>query len=277
MHHQFVRASKDGLDLFFQEWRPEGELRAVVGLVHGLGEHSGRYLHLADYLNNKGYALVAIDLRGHGHSGGRRGHTPSYEALMDDIDVLFMVIAERFPETSIFIYGHSMGGNLVLNYMLRRKPTVKGAVVTGPWLKLAFEPPVSKKILAKGVGAVWPGFTQKNQLDPAQLSHEPHIGATSDKDQLAHNLISARLFIVIHQAGEWALLHATEFLSPLLLMHGSEDMVTSAKASQIFAGKAGDCELIIWDGLYHELHNEPEYKEVFETAVTWMNRIIGIK
>ena len=276
MHKQFVRASKDGLELFFQEWRPEGQMRAVVGLVHGLGEHSGRYLHFADYLNNAGYGLVAIDLRGHGHSDGRRGHTPSYEAFMDDLGLLNRTIEERFPGDSIFIYGHSMGGNLALNYVLRRQPSIKGVVVTGPWLKLAFEPPTVQKLLAKGVGAIWPGFTQKNQLDPSQLSHEPHIGDTSDKDTLAHNLISARLFTVIHQAGEWALVHAAEFLPPLLLMHGSEDTVTSSQASQIFAGKVHSCEMKIWDGLYHELHNEPEYKEVFETTVVWMNKLVKL-
>ena len=121
-HIEFTQQAPDGVQFYFQGWQPETPPKAVVCLVHGLGEHSGRYAHVAAALNDAGYALLGFDLRGHGKSGGPRGHTPSYETLMDDIGRLLAEAAQRYPGQPQFLYGHSLGGNLVLNYALRRKP-----------------------------------------------------------------------------------------------------------------------------------------------------------
>ena len=120
-HIEFTQQTPDGVQFYFQGWQPETPPKAVVCLVHGLGEHSGRYAHVAAALNDAGYALLGFDLRGHGKSGGPRGHTPSYDTLMDDIGRLLAEAAQRYPGQPQFLYGHSLGGNLVLNYALRRK------------------------------------------------------------------------------------------------------------------------------------------------------------
>ncbi len=148
-HNEFKFRTFDGLQLFGQSWQPEDQPRAVICLVHGMGEHSGRYGHVADRLTQACYSVFAFDLRGHGKSPGPRGHTPSYEALLNDVNFFLNEVDKNFPELPLFLYGHSLGGNLVLNYVISRQPKLKGVIVTGPWLRLAFEPPRFKIILAQ--------------------------------------------------------------------------------------------------------------------------------
>lgn len=270
---EFQVLSDDGLRLWFQEWTPEGKPLGAIALVHGLGEHAGRYQHLADTLNQEGYAFLTFDLRGHGRSEGQRGHTPSYDALMKDIALLLKQVRERFPEQNLFLYGHSLGGNLVLNYALRFSAPLTGVIATSPWLKLAFEPAAFKLKMAGLMNRIWPSFTQKNELDAEALTHDQAIARAYETDPLVHTLISARLFQSVHAAGLWALEHADRFPLPLLLMHGSADRVTSCEASQEFAARLPEqCTFKVWDGLYHELHNEPKWPAVVETITGWLRK-----
>lgn len=275
-HNEFKFKTFDGLQLFGQSWQPENQPQAVVCLVHGIGEHSGRYTHVADVLTQAGYVLFAFDLRGHGKSKGPRGHTLSYEALMNDISSLLEVVNKQFPQLPSFLYGHSLGGNLALNYVLRRQPQFKGVIVTGPWLRLAFEPPAFKIILGKITNRFSPAFSQKSGLDIKVLSHDPEVVHAYENDPLVHDHISARMFIGIYQSGQWALEHASEFSLPLLLMHGGVDKIVSVEAGRKFAGKIKEnCTLKIWDGLYHEIHNEPGKEEVFKFLIGWLNKEVS--
>ena len=272
-HTEFKFKTFDGLQLFGQSWQPEVQSRAVVCLIHGLGEHSGRYAHLADSLNQAGYILISFDLRGHGKSEGPRGHTPTYEALMNDISSLLEVANQQFSQLSFFLYGHSLGGSLVLNYILRRQPQFKGVIVTAPWLRLAFEPPAFKIILGKITNQLFPAFSQKSDLDTKVLSHDAEVVHAYENDPLVHDHISARMFIGIYQSGQWVLEHASEFSLPLLLMHGGDDKIISVEASREFADKInGNCTFKIWDGFYHEIHNEPEKEKVFKFMVDWLDK-----
>ena len=272
-HTEFKFKTFDGLQLFGQSWQPENQPRAVICLVHGMGEHSGRYTYVADALTQAGYALFTFDIRGHGKSSGPRGHTPSYEAIMKDISSLLEVVNKKFPQLSSFLYGHSLGGNLVLNYVLCRQPHLKGVIATDPWLRLAFEPPRFKIILAQITNYIWPSFSQKNGLDTKVLSRDPEVVHAYENDPLVHDYISARMFIGIYQSGQWALEHASEFSLPLLLMHGGDDKIISVEAGREFASKITEnCTLKIWDGLYHEIHNEPEKEEVFKFLIDWLDK-----
>ncbi|NOZ00068.1 MAG: alpha/beta hydrolase [Chloroflexi bacterium] len=264
--------TNDGLNLFARSWTPERQPKAAVCLVHGHGEHIGRYAHVAAALNEAGYALLGFDLRGHGQSDGTRGHTPSYDALLDDITTFLAQAEERYPGLPRFLYGHSMGGNLVLNYALRRKTDLKGVIATGPWLRLAFEPPAIQVFLGKTMNKIFPGFVQTSGLETAALSRDPAVISAYENDPLVHDKISARLFVSMYESGLWALEHAAEFPLPLLLMHGSADRLTSAEASRQFAETAGEnVTLRIWDGWYHEIHNEPEKAQVFESIIRWLD------
>jgi len=272
-HTEFKLKTFDGLQLFGQSWQPEDKTRAVLCLVHGIGEHSGRYIYVADRLTKAGYAIFTFDLRGHGKSEGLCGHTPSYEALMQDISSLLEAANKQFPRISFFLYGHSLGGNLVLNYVLRRRPHLKGVIATAPWLHLAFEPPAYKIALGKITNCIWPSFSQKNGLDTKALSHDLKAVYSYENDLLVHDRISARMFISSYQAGQWALKHALEFSLPLLLMQGGTDKIISIKASREFAAKVKEnCTLKIWDELYHEIHNEPGKEEIFKFLINWLNK-----
>jgi alpha-beta hydrolase superfamily lysophospholipase len=264
--------SADGLEMFAQSWEPDETPRAVVCLVHGLGEHSGRYAHVGKAFVEAGFVLTGFDIRGHGKSGGPRGHTPSYDALMDDIDLFIHLVAGRYPGLPRFLYGHSLGGNFVINFALRCRPELVGVIATGPWLKLAFQPASSKVMLGKIMNNILPGFSQSSGLDTRALSHDPEVVNAYENDPLVHDKISARLFLNVFESGLWALDHAAEIPLPLLLMHGGADRITSLEASRQFAASAGDkVTLRIWDGLYHEIHNEPEQGEVFTVMIDWMN------
>ncbi len=270
-HLEFNWRTADGLQLFAQDWPPEGKPRAVVCLVHGLGEHSGRYAHVAGALTQAGYTLLGFDLRGHGRSAGQRGHAPSYKALLDDIDHLLEEATQRFPDRSRFLYGHSFGGSLVLYYTLQRRPQLAGAIVTAPLLRTAFQPPVWKISLGKMLYSLWPTFSMTNEVDPKGLSHDPEVVRAYVNDPLVHNRISARLAMDMLWAAEWTLEHAAEFPLPLLLMHGGADPICSAEASRQFVERVpGDGTFKLWNGLSHEIHNEPEQRQVFDTMIAWL-------
>jgi acylglycerol lipase len=271
-HFEFGWQTKDGLRLYAQGWQPETEPRAVVCLVHGLGEHSGRYPHLAAFLSQAGYALLAFDLRGHGKSEGQRGYAPSYEALLDDIAHLLEEATERYPDRPRFLYGHSLGGTLVITYALRRRPQLAGVIATGPFLRAAFEPPAWKLSLARIMYSLWPTLSLSNELDRQALSRDPQVVRAYNEDPLVHDRLTPRLTMDMFQSGLWSLEHAGEFPLPLLLMHGGADRVCSPQASREFAAQAGErCTLKIWDGFYHEIHNEPEQGQVFGYLLEWLN------
>jgi alpha-beta hydrolase superfamily lysophospholipase len=275
MKHTDVQwRSADGLALVGRSWEPDGEPKAVVCLVHGLGEHCGRYAHVAAALTTAGLAVLACDKRGHGRSEGKRGFIPSYDALMDDIDLLLDQASTRHPGKPRFLYGHSLGGNEVLNYALRRKPALAGVVATSPGLRTAFKPSAAQLAAGKIMNRLYPGFTMANGLDVTAISRDPTVVEAYQKDPLVHDRLSARLGVELLETGEWAIDHAADFPVPLLLAHGTGDRITSHQASQEFAAKAPACTLKLWEGLYHETHNEPEKGAVILENVAWITQRI---
>ena len=283
-HTELNWPASDGLPLFAQSWEPEGSPKAVLCLVHGLGEHTGRYAHVARALTAAGYAIVGSDLRGHGKSEGQRGHTPSYDMLLADIGLLMDQTATRYGDPPRFLYGHSLGGNLVLNSALRRAKTLSGGatrpddtrpagvIATSPWLGLAFAPPPWKHGLARLMDRLWPAFSTPSGLETTGLSRDPKIAQAYLADPLVHDRVSARLGASLIEAGNWAVERASELDLPLLLMHGTADRLTSAPTSQRFADRAdGSVTLKLWDGFFHELHNEPEQEDVIAFMIDWLH------
>lgn len=265
--------SKDGTNLFGKVWTPEGETKAALCLVHGMGEHCERYAHVADFLNKNGIAVVSFDHRGHGKSEGKRGHSANYDALLDDVGMVLAKTSELFPNVPVFLYGHSMGGNVVLNYALRRKPNIKGVIASAPWLRLAFEPPKFELTLAKFMINIYSSFTQSTKLDATAISRDANEVAKYKNDPLVHDLISPAFFIGAFDAGFYALEHASEMPYSLLIYHGTNDRLTSYSASKEFADKVNP-QLVTWrswEGLFHETHNEPEKAEVLQFLLDWLN------
>jgi alpha-beta hydrolase superfamily lysophospholipase len=270
---EFSWLNKQGRKTFAREWAPQNPPRGVVGLVHGLGEHIGRYQYVADRLNQAGYALFGIDLPGHGRSEGARGHFSFVEG-MEEIDLLLQEARKRYPGSPLFLYGHSMGGALTLYYVLNRKPDLRGVVVTSPGLATGAPVPSSKIRLAKIMARLFPSFTMENGLDLNNLSRDPDVIQAYKDDPLVHPRISARLGLDLLTLGEWMLAQAPSFKPPLLLVQGAKDHIVSPKATAAFAAAvpADKITYKVWDGFYHETHNEPEKEQVVAYMIDWLNQ-----
>ncbi|MFH2104512.1 MAG: lysophospholipase [Chloroflexota bacterium] len=270
--HEWTWKSADGLDLVARSWTPEAKPKAVVCLVHGLGEHVGRYAHVGVALNERGYALAGFDLRGHGKSKGQRGHTPSFDAFMQDITDFISNVAVLFPGIPRFLFGHSLGGILVLNYVLRRSPTLAGVISTAAGLRTSLEEQKGKVALARILGTLIPGVALPSGLDPKTISRDEHVVQAYIEDPLVHDRITLGFGKIMLAAIPWAFTHAADFPVPLLIMHGSEDLLGYPRGSREFADLVPkDCTFKLWDGLSHELHNEPEKEQVFELITKWLD------
>jgi alpha-beta hydrolase superfamily lysophospholipase len=263
--------TKENLRLHARCWEPEDEAQGVLCLVHGLGEHSGRYAHFADYLNRAGYAVLSFDLRGHGLSEGQRGHSPSFDTFMDDVGMLLEEAGRRFEGLPCFLYGHSLGGLLVLNYVLRRRPELAGVIATGPGLRTSLTRQTAKIAFVQAAGELLPQFSLSTGLHPESISRDSSVVQAYRDDPLVHQVSTLRMAKTTLQSIPWAFEHASEFDAPLLLMHGTADQLTYPEGTQEFAQKVFcECTVKLWEGLYHEIHNEPEKDEVFAYTVDWM-------
>lgn len=270
-HNEFSLTTSDGITLYGQRWDPDGEIRGALALVHGLGEHTGRYGYVAQRLTQAGYALCGIDLRGHGKSGGLRGHSPSFDLMLDDIELLLKYVQLQYSCKAIFLYGHSMGGNLVLNEVLRRHPAIQGVIATSPGLATSVPTPPWKMNLGKVLYHILPTTLMDNGLDRTGLSHDQTVMDAYNQDPLVHGKISARFGLDVINAGKYAVDHAAYFSLPLLIMQGSEDRLVSPAMTKAFAEKAPQCTFKWWEGLYHETHNEPQKEEVLDFMIKWLD------
>lgn len=271
-HYEFERKAFDGLRLYFQEWQAEENQKGVLSLVHGLGEHSGRYSSWAARLNLAGYSMLAYDLRGHGKSGGKRGHLSSFTECMEDMSILMEETEARFPGSPHFIYGHSIGAVISVNYVLRRKPVLAGVILSGYPSKSSVAEQKVKVFMAKVMGKILPEVTLASGLDPATISKDPEIVSAYINDPLVHDKITLGYGVSMMEGIAWADQHASEWTLPVLIMHGEEDKLGYAIGSREFASKIhADCTLKIWPGMYHEIHNEPGNDQVFDFLRNWLD------
>ena len=274
MSHFTFNWQQEGETIFAQGWAPT-QPKAVVCIVHGFNEHSTRYAHVADTLNNAGYAVLSYDGLGHGQTTGKRGHAPSYDATLDSVGRIVEEAKTRYPGLKVFVYGHSMGGNIATNFVLRRQPAIAGLVATGPLYKLGFEPPAIKVALAKIMVNIYPKFTEPADLDINGLSRDKAVVDAYAKDPYNHGKITAGTFLGFFEAGKYAIAHAADLKVPALIMHGTADKLTSPEGSKEFVANAPK-NLISskwWEGFYHEIHNEPaaDRKQVLDYIINWLD------
>ena len=274
----FTFSSKDSLTLFGRAWvSQQKKPKGIIHLIHGLGEHTGRYDHIGKALSKNGYHLLGFDLRGHGLSEGPRGHAPGLTFLYDDISI-FIEESKRYLGNSIptFLYGHSLGGNLVINYGIHNNLVLQGAIVTSPVLQLSAPQPALKIALARFLAEKIPHFTMKNGLDKKALSRDAAIVKAYENDVYVHDKISARMGLDLLESGSEALENAEQWNIPLLLMHGTADRITSHNGSQMFAQKAGDSVAFVsWKDFYHELHNDVDSEKVIEKMIDWLDQSVN--
>jgi acylglycerol lipase len=266
----------DDVTFYMQGWEPDGKPKAIVCLVHGLGEHTGRYHHVGKAFNDAGYALYGFDLRGHGQTPGPRGHFPSLDVVMQDIRQFVEFQRQNHPGLPVFLYGHSLGGLLTLTYVLQNPDGLKGVIVTDSALRSALQEQKLKVAMAKLLGTLAPAMTIPSGLDAKTISRDPAVVEKYVNDPLVHDKTSMGLGKAALDAIDLCFSHAKEFKPPLLIMHGTADRLTYPSGSEDFAKLAGetnkDVTLKLWDGLYHEIHNEPEQKEVFKVMIAWLDK-----
>lgn len=267
----FERKSFDGTNLSFQNWQPNQEPRGVICLVHGLGEHIGRYTHWADMFNRSNYGLIGYDLRGHGKSEGQRGHVLTFEEYVKDTDLLFREVEQRYPGVPRFLYGHSLGAIISILYVLQRKPQISGAVISALSNRTSLQEQKIKVMLSKILGTVVPKMTISSGLVPSTISRDPEVVARYTNDPLVHDKVTLGWGKSALHTIEWNEQHTHDWVIPVLVMHGELDQLGYPKGSEVFVNLIkGDCTLKIWPGLYHELHNEPEKELVFDFLINWL-------
>lgn len=268
--------SKDDIEFFVRGWEPDSNPKALVALVHGLGEHTGRYEHVAKAFTDAGYAMVGFDLRGHGKSTGIRGHFPSLDAVMQDIRNFFVFLTQRYPQIPQFLYGHSLGGLLVLTYTLKHGAGLKGVIATSSGLRSPLMEQKLKLLIVRLLGSLAPTALLPSGLETAAISHDPEVIRKYMSDSLNHDRVSLAFGKTGLVATEYAWSHAEQFQPPLLLMHGTADRIAYSHGSADFAKLAAkqnqDVTVKLWDDLYHELHNEPQKEQAIQFTIDWLNR-----
>ena len=213
-------------------------------------------------------------MRGHGLSEGKIGYAKSYDSIMKDIDNLINHSEKIYPNIPKIIYGHSLGGNFVLNYVLTHDFNCKAAIVTSPWLSLVMQPSMIKIIIGKLLARVYPSLVLTTGLNPKFLSHDLEKVEEYINDSLVHYRLSLKFYNEICEKGSWVLNNPEKLSMPLLLMHGNADKITSHKASEEFAENSKEhTTLKIWDNLFHELHNEINRDEVFDYVLNWIEEL----
>jgi alpha-beta hydrolase superfamily lysophospholipase len=264
-----ARKAPDGATLWLRSWEPDARPRATGVLVHGLGEHSGRYGHVGERFAREGLALLAFDLRGHGRSSGRRGDT-RFEPTLDDIDRRLADAAATGAPA--FLYGHSLGALLVLTHLARRRPRVACAVVSAPPLRSALREQRAKVALARALGRLAPALTLSNGLDPSGLSRDPSVAAAYLADPLVHDRASLGFALDANAAIDALESGAAAPHGPLLIVHGSADPIAFAEGSRSLAARLeAPATLLEYERLRHEPHNEPEKERFLDDVLRWLD------
>jgi alpha-beta hydrolase superfamily lysophospholipase len=257
----------DGTELLARHWQAGAVPWATVVLVHGLGEHSGRYEHVGDRLAAAGLDVRAFDLRGFGASGGQRAGVESFEVFHDDLAEQLAGIRATAEERPIVLYGHSMGGLVALGYIVSARPSPDLLVLSAPGLDSTI--PAWKFGLARLLAAVAPRLMIANGLKGSQLSRDPNVGAAYFADPLNRHTSSARFADAGRREMERVRSSAPRLSIPTLAIHGEDDTIVPVGASALLAGLPG-VTLVTYPGLRHEVHNEPEWSSVMDDVVGWL-------
>src|SRR5262249_38108746 len=235
-------------------------VRGSVLLVHGFGEHSGRYEHVGQFLAERGYAVHAYDQRGHGKSEGRRCHVDRFDDYLDDLAMVLEQIRAEPPALPVFLIGHSMGGLVVATFARERSPNVAGVVLSGA--ALAVPENNSRVRIARLIRALLPRLRLSAGLDLSGLSTDPRVLEAYLADPLVERKMTAPLPAELLSTGARRGPRGADVSLPLLVLHGSDDPICASEGSERFAAAASRARFIRYPGLRHEIFNEPSFREV---------------
>ncbi len=260
-----------GLRIHWQSWQPADSPRAVVVIAHGVSEHSDRYVHVANRLVAEGYAVYAIEHRGHGRSEGRRALIDRLDRAVADLDSLVVMAAEEHSGSPVFLLGHSMGGALALCYALEHQDRLAGLLLSGPLAALEAAP-VHMRALARVLSALTPGLPLF-EIDASLVSRDPEVVKAYVEDPLVyHGKLPVRTVSELAGAIERFPEAVRAITVPTLLMYGTSDGLCPPEGSEMLAERLGAADLTVkpYEGLYHEILNEPEQDRVLDDMCTWL-------
>jgi alpha-beta hydrolase superfamily lysophospholipase len=260
-----------GVELYWQGWLPDTEPTGVLLLCHGLGEHSGRYGHVVEAVTPDGWAVYGLDHRGHGRSGGRRAHLDDYADWLADFDTFRRHVTALHPGLPVFLLGHSMGGQIALAYALDHQADLTGLVLSAPALASNAVPKAAVPVLTL-LARIAPTLRPAG-IDGTKISKDPAVVAAYRADPLVHQGnptlgLSVRLFAQFPLLPE----RARGLTLPLLLQHGTDDVLTEPSGTRVLEAASGSPDMTVrwYDGLWHEIYNEPEREAPLTDLREWL-------
>jgi alpha-beta hydrolase superfamily lysophospholipase len=265
-------SGEGGVEIHTKAWPAPGDPRATVVIAHGGGEHSGRYRHVAGRLNSEGYSVFALDHRGHGLSAGKRGLLDRLGRVVADLGTAVGLARAELSGKPLFLLGHSTGGCIALQYALEQPQTLDGLVLTAPLAMLGTASPL-EMALARAVSKVAPGLGVF-KVDASTVSRDPEVVRAYDEDPLViHGKLAARTITELAAVIDRFPARVGELRLPLLVMIGTADVLVPPDAGRMVHAGAGsaDKRLIEYEGLYHEILNEPEQEKVMDDLVAWLD------
>ncbi len=271
-HSADVFTGKGGLQLYCQQWIPEGEPKASLLVVHGVGEHSGRYTNLVEYLVPRGYAIFGHDHRGHGKSPGDRIYIDRWDDYRQDLRAQVQRVLKIAPHQPLFIFGHSMGGLMTLDFALHYPAGIAGVIVSGAALDSGGAS-AGLKLAAKILSRFAPRYYLQSPIAPEQLSRDPAVGEAYVADPLVFIGNTPRWGVEMIKTIEWVQAHVSDWTLPLLMTHGEADQIVSIAGSRRFYDKLNcpDKAFISYPAGRHESHNELNYLEVLADIENWLS------
>lgn len=261
------------LELYYQAWQADSAPKAVIALVHGFGEHGGRYRYLVNNLVPRDFTIYSFDLRGHGRSPGQRGYVNAWTEYRDDVRAFLKLVQTQEPGKTLFLYGQSLGGLMALEYGIHYTDGLKGVIVSAPLLAQAGISPLLVT-LSRILSRIMPTFSLDTKLDASTISRDPAEANAYKTDPLVHSLGTARLGTELNAAMAWTHAHAAEWKLPLLIVHGDGDRLVPITGSQQFFDHvtAPDKTYITYPGGYHESHNDTHREQVFDDFAQWIEK-----
>jgi alpha-beta hydrolase superfamily lysophospholipase len=268
--------SGSGANIFYCCWTP-AEPRAVLLLAHGLAEHSGRYDDFASFFADAGIATYALDLPGHGRSDGKRGHIRDFQEYTDALEALLSPAREAHPDIPFVLFGHSMGGLIAADFLLQHQSEFVAAVLTGAAIQSPQQPSSIVLFINRVIASVMPRLGVLH-MDASGISRDPQVISDYENDPLVYRgKATAGLVTALFSAMKRVVENSTLIRLPMLIMHGSVDSLTAVEGSKLLHDSISseDKKIVIYDGLYHEILNEPERKNVMEDILQWLETRIG--
>lgn len=274
-HREDSFTNSDGQSIYHQTWSPDGDAKAVVLLFHGLGEHSGRYGHVASALTAAGYTVHALDHRGHGRSAGKRAHVLSYDEFQRDLRQFRDAVTEQHPALPLVVLGHSMGGNLAVGHVLDQQQGVRALVLSGPALQVGDDISRVQLRLLGLIAKFAPGFRPQG-LNADAISRDPAVVAAYRRDPLVYTgKIPAGTVAALVGAMQRLPARYPQLRLPVLLLHGTRDQLADIGGSLALEAGASNADVTAhyYEGLYHEVFNEPEQATVLADLIAWLDAV----